>query len=78
MDVWGIFWICLFSYWAIKESVSMITYDKRQAIKELVEQEYGEEISKLVNKKVKKFRKNKESIREHIDEIVDEIWSDEE
>lgn len=78
MDCWSIFWICLFSYWAIKESVAMITYDRRQAIKEIAENEYGEEISKLVNKKVKKFKKDKVSIREHIDEIVDEIWSEEE
>lgn len=77
MDCWSVFWICLFSYWAIKESVAMITYNKRQAIKELVEDEFSRQISELVNKKVKRFKNDKEAIRKHLDEIIDEIWSEE-
>ena len=77
MDCWSIFWICLFSYWAIKESVAMITYNKRQAIKELAEDEFSRQISELVNKKVKRFKSDKEAIRKHLDEIIDEIWSEE-
>jgi hypothetical protein len=77
MDCWSIFWICLFSYWAIKESVAMITYNKRQAIKELAEDEFSRQISELVNKKVKRFKNDKEAIRKHLDEIIDEIWSEE-
>lgn len=77
MDCWSVFWICLFSYWAIKESVAMITYNKRQAIKELAEDEFSRQISELVNKKVKRFKNDKEAIRKHLDEIIDEIWSEE-
>lgn len=77
MDCWSVFWICLFSYWAIKESVAMITYNKRQAIKELAEDEFSRQISELVNKKVKQFKNDKEAIRKHLDEIIDEIWSEE-
>ena len=77
MDCWSVFWICLFSYWAIKESVAMITYNKRQAIKELAEDEFSRQISELVNKKVKRFKNDKEAIRNHLDEIIDEIWSEE-
>ena len=77
MDCWSVFWICLFSYWAIKESVSMITYNKRQAIKELAEDEFSRQISELVNKKIKRFKNDKEAIRNHLDEIIDEIWSEE-
>lgn len=77
MDCWSVFWICLFSYWAIKESVAMITYNKRQAIKELAEDEFSRQISELVNKKVKQFKNDKEAIRNHLEEIIDEIWSEE-
>lgn len=77
MDCWSVFWICLFSYWAIKESVAMITYNKRQAIKELAEDEFSRQISELVNKKVKRFKNDKEAIRKHLDEIINEIWSEE-
>ncbi len=77
MDCWSVFWICLFSYWAIKESVAMITYNKRQAIKELAEDEFSRQISELVNKKIKRFKNDKEAIRNHLDEIIDEIWSEE-
>lgn len=77
MDCWSVFWICLFSYWAIKESVAMITYNKRQAIKELAEDEFSRQISELVNKKVKQFKNDKKAIRKHLDEIIDEIWSEE-
>lgn len=77
MDCWSVFWICLFSYWAIKESVNMITYNKRQAIKELAEDEFSRQISELVNKKIKRFKNDKEAIRNHLDEIIDEIWSEE-
>lgn len=77
MDCWSVFWICLFSYWAIKESVAMITYNKRQAIKELAEDEFSRQISELVNKKIKRFKNDKEAIRNHLEEIIDEIWSEE-
>ena len=77
MDCWSVFWICLFSYWAIKESVAMITYNKRQAIKELAEDKFSRQISELVNKKIKRFKNDKEAIRNHLDEIIDEIWSEE-
>ena len=73
MDVWSVFWICLFSYWAIKESISLLTYNKRQAVKELVEKEYADEISKLVEQKVKKFKGDKNKIKESLNYLIDEL-----
>jgi hypothetical protein len=73
MEVWSIFWICLFSYWTIKESVTLLTYNKRQAIKELVAKEYADEISELVNEKVKKFKGDKDKIRDALNDLINEI-----
>lgn len=73
MDVWSVFWICLFSYWAIKESISLLNYNKRQAVKELVEKEYADEISKLVEQKVKKFKGDKNKIKESLNDLIDEL-----
>lgn len=73
MEVWSIFWICLFSYWTIKESVALLTYNKRQAIKELVAKEYADEISELVNEKVKKFKGDKKKIRDALNDLINEI-----
>jgi hypothetical protein len=47
MNEWGIFWICLFTYWAIKYITECVTYDKRRAIKELAEEKHAEKIEKL-------------------------------
>jgi anaerobic ribonucleoside-triphosphate reductase len=73
MEVWSIFWICLFSYWTIKESVALLTYNKRQAIKDLVAKEYADEISELVNEKVKKFKGDKDKIRDALNDLINEI-----
>lgn len=73
MEVWSIFWICLFSYWTIKESVTLLTYNKRQAIKELVAKEYADKISELVNEKVKKFKGDKNKIRDALNDLINEI-----
>jgi hypothetical protein len=73
MECWSICWICLFSYWTIKESVALLTYNKRQAIKDLVAKEYADEISELVNEKVKKFKGDKDKIRDALNDLINEI-----
>ena len=39
MSEWSIFWICLFSYWAVKYVIERVTYCKRDALKELTREE---------------------------------------
>lgn len=50
MSEWSIFWICLFSYWTIKEVVELLTYNRRKAIKELAREECRQEISEECQK----------------------------
>lgn len=51
MDNWAIFWICWFSYLAIKYTVNAFTYDKNKALKEIVK----EESSKKIDDELEKF-----------------------
>lgn len=71
MNEWCVFWICLFTYWTIKESVAMITYNQRQAIKDLVKKEYGRRISELVDEKVTDADDEIDS--DEMDEIYEEL-----
>lgn len=71
MSGWSIFWICLFSYWAIKESVYCLTYNKRQAIKELAREKNQEQIDKLA-------KMSKEELVKELQELINELDEDEE
>ena len=44
-QLWAIFWICLFSYWAIKEICYYCFYSKRQAIRDIALKECRKEIN---------------------------------
>lgn len=44
-QLWAIFWICLFSYWAIKEICYYCFYSKRQAIRDIAIKECRKEIN---------------------------------
>lgn len=71
MSTWSIFWICLFSYWAVKYVIERVTYCKRDALKELTREECekvikeiidNDEIEKTVNElfdNIKKLREGK-------------------
>ena len=71
MSEWSIFWICLFSYWAVKYVIERVTYCKRDALKELTREECekvikeiidNDEIAKTVNElfdNIKKLREGK-------------------
>lgn len=71
MEVWSVFWISLFAYWSIKESIALITYNKRQAIRDLVKKEYGKRIAELVSEKVTNSSDELDS--EDIDEIIEDL-----
>lgn len=71
MSTWSIFWISLFSYWAVKYVIERVTYCKRDALKELTREECekvikeiidNDEIEKTVNElfdNIKKLREGK-------------------
>lgn len=64
MSEWSIFWICLFSYWAIKYVIERVTYCKRDALKELTREECEKVIKEIVgNSEVEKT----------VDELFDNI-----
>lgn len=64
MSTWSIFWICLFSYWAVKYVIERVTYCKRDALKELTREE--------CEKVIKEFTDNDE-IEKTVNELFDNI-----
>ena len=58
--VWCVFWICLFTYWTIKESIELLTYNKRMAIKDLVRKELGQELRDIIDEVAQNCYKNDE------------------
>lgn len=48
MDTWAIFWICWFSYLAIKYTVNAFTYDKNKALRDIVRKESLKKIEEQV------------------------------
>lgn len=55
MDTWAIFWICWFSYLAIKYTVNAFTYDKNKALRDIVRKESLKKIEEQVSDVCKKL-----------------------
>ena len=71
MNEIGIFWICLFGYWTITATVKLLTYNKRQALIDLIRQEYGKKVSELVKEKVTDSKDELDD--DEVEEIYDEV-----
>lgn len=68
-QLWAIFWICLFSYLAIKYTVNAFTYDKNKALKEIVK----EESSKKIDDELEKFLGDFEITDEDLEKVVEKV-----
>lgn len=57
---WVAFWAGLFAYWTITGCVSLLTYNKRMAIKDLVRDELGQELRNIIDEVAQNCYKNED------------------